>query len=77
MVAAPPFRTVVPRNQPFALERDMIRRSDALGCPTRDAIGKSRCGFPLWLSDLVAASQSLRVMRVLVYHFKVAFRWSA
>jgi hypothetical protein len=24
LVAAPPFRTVVPRSQPFVLERDMI-----------------------------------------------------
>lgn len=30
LVVAPPFRTVVPRNQPFALGRDMIASGDVV-----------------------------------------------
>ena len=49
LVAAPPFRMVVPRSQPFALERDMITVTPLVVAPdvlnTRS--GNSAVTFPL------------------------------
>ena len=51
LVAAPPFRTVVPRSQPFVLERDMI--IDPLGGGTGDRRSVSSAAVsPRFLSSV-------------------------